>query len=143
MPFLQATQRNKGRHKIFLDGNLYTLEGKPWMGGNPFPQPQSAQEVLMANTLSWGKHDTLAHATLIGIPTPTATSSISRRPTMSNRYGAPLGPSGVRFKLAQYAAAAAKKAPSLASKTVTPHSFRHATAVHLVAAGVDLLAELR
>ena len=55
-----------------------------------------------------------------------------------NRYGAPLGASGVRFKLAQYAAAAAKKAPSLASKTVTPHSFRHATAVHLVAAGVDI-----
>ena len=28
--------------------------------------------------------------------------------------------------------------PSLASKNVTPHSFRHATAVHLVAAGVDI-----
>ena len=28
--------------------------------------------------------------------------------------------------------------PSLASKHVTPHSFRHATAVHLVAAGVDI-----
>jgi integrase/recombinase XerC len=55
-----------------------------------------------------------------------------------NRYGVPLGASGVRFKLAQYAAAAAKKAPTLASKTVTPHSFRHATAVHLVAAGVDI-----
>jgi integrase/recombinase XerC len=28
--------------------------------------------------------------------------------------------------------------PSLASKYVTPHSFRHATVVHLVAAGVDI-----
>jgi site-specific recombinase XerD len=44
----------------------------------------------------------------------------------------------MRFKLAHYVAAAAKKAPSLASKNVTPHSFRHATAVHLVAAGVDI-----
>jgi hypothetical protein len=43
MPFLQATLSNKGKHKIFPDGNLYTLAGKPWMGGNPFPQPQSAQ----------------------------------------------------------------------------------------------------
>ena len=34
--------------------------------------------------------------------------------------------------------AAAKTAPSLASKKVTPHSFRHSTAVHLVAAGVDI-----
>jgi len=55
-----------------------------------------------------------------------------------NRYGEPLGTSGVRFKLAEYVAAAAKKVPSIASKHVTPHSFRHATAVHLVAAGVDI-----
>jgi site-specific recombinase XerD len=55
-----------------------------------------------------------------------------------NCYGAPLGASGVRFKLAQYVAAAAKKVPSLVSKNVTPHSFRHAAAVHLVTAGVDI-----
>ena len=55
-----------------------------------------------------------------------------------NRYGVPLGASGVRFKLAEYVEAAAKIVPSLASKHVTPHSFRHATAVHLVAAGVDI-----
>ena len=59
-------------------------------------------------------------------------------PIFVNRYGVPLGPSGVRFRLAQYVEAAAKIAPSLASKHVTPHSFRHATAVHLVAAGVDI-----
>ncbi|RWR26217.1 integrase [Sinirhodobacter populi] len=55
-----------------------------------------------------------------------------------NRYGEPLGASGVRFKLTAYVAEAAKSLPSLRSKTVTPHSFRHATAVHLVAAGVDI-----
>jgi site-specific recombinase XerD len=44
----------------------------------------------------------------------------------------------VRFKLAEYVTAAATKMPSIASKHVTPHSFRHATAVHLVAAGVDI-----
>jgi site-specific recombinase XerD len=55
-----------------------------------------------------------------------------------NRYGAPLSASGVRFKLAEYVHAAAGTAPSLGSKHVTPHSFRHATAVHLVAAGVDI-----
>jgi integrase len=43
----------------------------------------------------------------------------------------------VRFKLAAYVDEAAKAVPSLRSKHVTPHSFRHATAVHLVAAGVD------
>ena len=55
-----------------------------------------------------------------------------------NRYGEPLGASGVRYKLASYVAAAANATPTLRSKHVTPHSFRHATAVHLVAAGVDI-----
>lgn len=55
-----------------------------------------------------------------------------------NRYGEPLGASGVRFKLATYVKAAAKSVPTLRSKHVTPHSFRHATAVHLVSAGVDI-----
>ena len=56
-----------------------------------------------------------------------------------NRYGEPLGASGVRFKLAAYVEAAARTVPTLRSKTVTPHSFRHATAVHLVSAGVDII----
>jgi site-specific recombinase XerD len=55
-----------------------------------------------------------------------------------NRYGVPLGASGARFKLAEYIEAASKTVPSLAAKQITPHSFRHATAVHLVAAGVDV-----
>jgi hypothetical protein len=64
MPYLQATLRNRGKHKIFPDGNCYTLDGKDWVGGNPFPEPKTAQEVLMGNTLSWGKHDTQAHPIL-------------------------------------------------------------------------------
>jgi site-specific recombinase XerD len=55
-----------------------------------------------------------------------------------NRYGCPLGSAGVRFKLSQYVAAAEKKVPSLASKRVTPHTFRHSAAVGLVTAGVDV-----
>jgi len=59
-------------------------------------------------------------------------------PLFVNRYGAPLGASGVRFKLAQYVEGAKRTAPTLSSKKVSPHRFRHATAVHLVAAGVDV-----
>jgi site-specific recombinase XerD len=55
-----------------------------------------------------------------------------------NRYGGPLGASGVRFKLKQYVAAAVEKVPSLAGKRVSPHKFRHATAISLVTAGVDV-----
>jgi len=59
-------------------------------------------------------------------------------PIFVNRYGRPLGAAGVRFKLKQYVAAAAKKVSSLGSKQVSPHSFRHSTAVCLVKEGVDV-----
>lgn len=59
-------------------------------------------------------------------------------PIFVNRYGSPLNAAGVRFKLKQYVTAAAKTVPSLADKRVSPHSFRHSTAVSLVAAGVDV-----
>jgi site-specific recombinase XerD len=55
-----------------------------------------------------------------------------------NRYGEPLTASGFRFRLRQYVKGAIKKVPSLSEKRVTPHLFRHTTAVHLVAAGVDV-----
>ncbi|MFG6084176.1 site-specific integrase [Paracoccus litorisediminis] len=55
-----------------------------------------------------------------------------------NRYGEPLSASGVRFKLAAYVRAAAETTPTLRDKHVTPHAFRHATAVHLISAGVDI-----
>ena len=59
-------------------------------------------------------------------------------PIFANRYGRPLRASGVRFRLRQYVSAAAKSHPRLLEKRVTPHTFRHTAAVHLVAAGVDL-----
>lgn len=55
-----------------------------------------------------------------------------------NRYGEPLGASGVRFKLGQYVIRARKKTSSLVAKHVSPHTFRHTAAVHLVSAGVDV-----
>ena len=59
-------------------------------------------------------------------------------PIFTNRYGRPLQASGVRFRLRQYVASAARQHPRLAEKHVTPHTFRHTAAVHLVAAGVDV-----
>ncbi len=59
-------------------------------------------------------------------------------PLFQSRSGRPLGATGVRFKLAGYVAAAAKHSPTLATKRVTPHTFRHSVAVALVSVGTDL-----
>lgn len=59
------------------------------------------------------------------------------QPLFVNRYGRPLGASGVRQKLALYSARAASLAPALLKKRITPHSFRHSAAVSLVSAGND------
>ena len=59
-------------------------------------------------------------------------------PIFLNRFGRPLGAAGMRFKLHQYVTAAARHVPSLQSKHVSPHTFRHSTAVALVSAGVDV-----
>jgi site-specific recombinase XerD len=59
-------------------------------------------------------------------------------PIFANRYGNPLKAAGVRFKLRQYVAAAAKTIPSLVKKRISPHTFRHSTAMSLVTADVDV-----
>ena len=60
------------------------------------------------------------------------------QPIFVNRDARPITASGVRFRLRQYVRAAAQQVPSLKAKRVSPHTFRHTAAVHLIAAGVDV-----
>ena len=55
-----------------------------------------------------------------------------------NRYKSPLTASGFRFRLRHYVEAGAKAVPTISKEPVTTHVFRHSTAVHLLAAGVDV-----
>jgi len=55
-----------------------------------------------------------------------------------NANGSPVTRFGVRHILGKYATAAKTRCPSLAAKTVTPHTLRHTTAMHLLRAGNDI-----
>ena len=60
--YVEATLRNQGRARFADDGNVVTDEGKPWIGGNPFPSPRSGVEVFAGITMSWGRHDASLYA---------------------------------------------------------------------------------
>ena len=55
-----------------------------------------------------------------------------------NRRGEPLTRFGIHTMVERYAARAAEKMPSVATKRVSPHTIRHTTATHLLRAGVDI-----
>lgn len=56
--YLEATVRNAGKAKFDGSGNVVTQDGKRWIGGNPFPNAKSGEEVYANLTLSWGRNDT-------------------------------------------------------------------------------------
>lgn len=58
-------------------------------------------------------------------------------PLFVNQRGQPLTRFGVRYLLQRHLAQAASQSPTLAGKSIHPHSIRHTTAIHLLKAGVD------
>lgn len=60
--YLEATLRNKGKARLDKDGNVVLADGKPWIGGNPFPDAQDALEVFANLTMCWGRHDSAMYA---------------------------------------------------------------------------------
>ena len=60
--YIEATLRNAGQARFNSQGNVVVGDDKPWIGGNPFPDPKSALEVFAGLTLSWGRHDISVYA---------------------------------------------------------------------------------
>ncbi|MFH1293778.1 MAG: tyrosine-type recombinase/integrase [Pseudomonadota bacterium] len=55
-----------------------------------------------------------------------------------NANGAPITRFGIRHIIGKYATTAQIKCPSIAEKTVNPHTIRHTTAMHLLRSGNDI-----
>ena len=55
--YIEATLRNKGKAHFDATGNVVVEGGKPWIGGNPFPEPTNGVEIFAGITLTWGRHD--------------------------------------------------------------------------------------
>ena len=60
--YLEATIRNAGKATFDAKGNIVTQDGKRWVGGNPFPNAKSGEEVYANLTLSWGRNDDAFYA---------------------------------------------------------------------------------
>lgn len=61
--YYKATLANAGKAKFDANGNVVeAATGGPWIGGNPFPDPKTAQEAVANITLSWGRHDVSQYA---------------------------------------------------------------------------------
>lgn len=61
--YLKATLTNQGKSALDSEGNVVVKDsGKPWIGGSPFPDPQTGLEAFANVTLSWGRHDTSIYA---------------------------------------------------------------------------------
>jgi integrase/recombinase XerD len=57
-------------------------------------------------------------------------------PLLPNRFGQPLTRSGAAWQLRQMLRRAAAQMPSLRQRRISPHTFRHTTAMHLLQGGV-------
>ena len=59
-------------------------------------------------------------------------------PAFPNAQGKPLTRYGIEYRLRLARERAATLCPSLKNKHVTPHTFRHTTAMHLLQSGIDI-----
>ena len=60
-PYMEATLRNQGQARLDESGNVVTKDGKPWIGGHPFPEGDDAFKVVIGHALNWTRHDAGAY----------------------------------------------------------------------------------
>jgi len=67
-----------------------------------------------------------------------ATSLQQNQPLLPNRWRRPMTRSNVAERIARAVSRATPHCPALQGRSISPHTLRHTTAIHLLQAGVDL-----
>ena len=65
-------------------------------------------------------------------------SGVEHETLFLNAHGERITRFGIRHIVSKYVALAARTCPSLKGKKITPHTYRHTTALHLIQSGVDI-----
>ncbi len=55
--YMEATLRNRGQARLDTKGNVETKDGDRWIGGNPFPDGESARKIVAGHALCWSRRD--------------------------------------------------------------------------------------
>lgn len=55
--WVEATLRNRGQAVLDNRGQLWTRDGRPWIGGDPFPEPGSGLEAMWNHTFNQARYD--------------------------------------------------------------------------------------
>jgi hypothetical protein len=52
--WIEVTEKNKGQAMLDKNGQLWTRDGKRWIGGSPFPEPKTGLEMMWnGGSLAW------------------------------------------------------------------------------------------
>jgi hypothetical protein len=63
--WIDATLRNSGKATLDKDNMLWTTDGKPWIGGDPFPQAKTAYEHMWNHLAGFRKEDDVLEGSIL------------------------------------------------------------------------------
>ena len=62
--WVELTLRNRGKAVLDGKGQLWSPDGQPWIGGDPFPQPQNGLEAMWNHTWNITRYDDVREVAL-------------------------------------------------------------------------------
>ena len=77
--WIEATLRNKGQAVLDKKGQLWTKDGQPWIGGDPFPEPKNGLEAIWNHGFNFEKYDDILRTDSIEVDVDSNGSVVRER----------------------------------------------------------------